>query len=184
MKIYLTLACVLSLSACGLQQTLQDTSRQTRCCPGGLGTCPDCAWPNSARGTTWTVLGQQDHSGSSHEPIIAVGADDQTDPFMGDTPLNVDLPILCLEPLVAPSPSNQMSLQIKPRVAISATKPGLQARSLNTSDSICQQQFGNGWRMAHNTDAPNLTVLVAYGQIEPQTRFWVAIDHKPTSPKP
>jgi hypothetical protein len=38
--------------------------------------------------------------------------------------------------------------------------------------------------MAHNTDAPNLTVLVAYGQIEPQTRFWVAIDHKPTSPKP
>ncbi len=187
MKIYLILACVLSLSACGVQQTLQDTSRQTRCCPGGLGTCPDCAWSDHARGTTWTVLRQPANLGSSTEPIVTVGADAQTDPLMGDTNLDVDLPILCLEPLdtsgslITPDQGN---FPINARVAISATKPGLQARSLNTSDSTCQQQFGNSWRMAHDTDAPKLTTLVAYGQIAPKTRFWVAIDYKHTNPTP
>jgi hypothetical protein len=181
MKIYLTLACVLSLSACGIQQTLQDTLVQTR--DGGY--CPDCSWANSARGTTWTVLGQQDNPRG--EDVVVVGADAQTDPYMGDTPLEVDLPILCLEPLVAPSrliTPDQGNSPINARVATSGTRSGLQARWLSASDLICQEQFGEDWRMARNTDTPNLTVLVAYGQIEPQTRFWVAIDHKPTNPTP
>jgi hypothetical protein len=180
MKIYLTLACVFSLSACGVQQTLQDTSTQTR-----EGYCPDCAWANNVRGTTWTVLGQQDNPRG--EDIVVVGADAQTDPYMGDTPLEVDLPILCLQPLAAPSrfiTPDQVHPPINARVAASGTKSGLQARWLSASDSICQEQFGDEWRMARNTDAPDLNVLVAYGQITPQTRFWVAIDHKPTNPMP
>jgi hypothetical protein len=178
MKMHLILACVLGLSACN--QQLQDTSKQTR-----EGYCPDCAWANPARGTTWTVLGQQDNPRG--EPIVVVGADAQTDPIMGDTDLNVDLPILCLQPLVIPTRvgvPNQGQLSINARVAISTTKSGLQARSLQTSDTTCQEQFGEGWRMAHNTDAPDLNVLIAYGQITAQTRFWVAIDHKPTDPTP
>lgn len=183
MKIYLTLACVLSLSACGVQQTLQDISRQTR-----EGYCPDCghAWIHD-RGTTWTVLGQQDHSGSSDEHIVVVGADAQTNALEGDTDLSVNLPILCLEPLMAQShviTPHQVNPQINARVATSGTKPGLQARSLDTSDLTCRQQFGDGWRMAHDTDSPNLSVLVAYGQISPLTRFWVAIDRKPENPTP
>jgi hypothetical protein len=183
MKIYLTLACVLSLSACGIQQTVQDTLVQTR--DGGY--CPDCAWANSVRGTTWTVLGQQDNPRPGGEPIIVVGADAQTNPVIGDTDLNVDLPILCLEPIVELSRvviPDLGNTQINARVAITGTTPGLQARSLDTSDSTCQEQFGDGWRMAHNTDSPNLSVLVAYGQIAPRTRFWVAIDHKPTNLAP
>jgi hypothetical protein len=175
MKIVLTLACVLSLSACGVQQTLQDTSKQTR-----EGYCPDCAWANSARGTTWTVLGQQDNPRG--EDIVVVGADAQTNSIQGDTPLEVDLPILCLQPLVTPSrfiTPDQTNPTINARVALSGTKPGLQARSLSASDETCQQQFGDGWRMAHDTDSPNLTILVGYGQIEPDIRFWVAIDRKP-----
>jgi hypothetical protein len=176
MKIYLTLACALSLSACGSQQ---DISRQLR---EGPGYCPDCgvAWINTDKGTTWTVLGHQDNPRG--EDIVVVGADAQTNSIEGDTDLNVDLPILCLEPLVTPSrfiTPNQTNPTIHARVALSATKPGLQARSLSTSDDTCQQQFGDGWRMAHDTDSPNLTILVAYGQIEPDTRFWVAIDRKP-----
>jgi hypothetical protein len=182
MKIYLTLVCALSLSACGVQQTLQDTSRQTR-----EGYCPDCgmAWIHANKGTTWTVLGQQNNPRG--EDIVVVGADDQTNALEGDTDLNVDLPILCLEPFITPSrfiTPDQSNSPINARVALSGTKPGLQARSLDTSDSTCQQQFGDGWRMAHDTDSPNLTVLVAYGQIEPQTRFWVAIDRKPENPTP
>jgi hypothetical protein len=184
MKIYLTLACVLSLSACGSQLgSQQDISRQLN---QGPGYCPDCghAWIHD-RGTTWTVLGQQDSPRG--EDIVVVGADDQTNALEGDTDLSVDLPILCLEPLVAPRrfiTPDQSDFPINARVATSGTKSGLQARWLSVSDATCQEQFGNGWRMARNTDTPNLTVLVAYGQIEPQTRFWVAIDPKPTNPTP
>jgi hypothetical protein len=177
MKIYLTLACALSLSACGVQQTLQDTLVQTR-----EGYCPDCAWsPQAHRGTTWTVLRQPDNSGLNTEPIVIVGADAQTNALEGDTPLNVNLPILCIEPLIEMNRIVTSDLDNPPihaRVAISETKSGLQARSLNTSDSTCQQQFGYGWRMAHDTDAPDLNVLVAYGRIAPMTRFWVAIDRQ------
>jgi hypothetical protein len=181
MKIYLTLVCVLSLSACGVQQN-QNTPVQTR-----EGYCPDCgkAWLSASRGTTWTVLRQQDNLGSNSEPIIVVGADAQTDPLLGDTDLDVALPILCLEPLVVPNrfgTLDQFNSPINARVATSATKSGSQARWLSASDFICQEQFGNGWRMAHDTDAPDLNVLVAYGQIAPYARFWVAIDKKPTSP--
>jgi hypothetical protein len=186
MKIFLTLVCALSLSACGSQLTSQqDVSRQPR---PGPAVCPDCAWGNFAMGTTWTVLGQQVNPRG--ENIIVVGADAQTDPILGDTHLSVDLPILCLEPLPAPiqviisNQNNLQTIEINARVAISATASGLQARSLDTSDDICQQQFRGGWRMAHDTDAPDLNVLVALGQIAPRTRFWVAIDPKHTNPMP
>jgi hypothetical protein len=179
MKIFLTLACVLSLSACGTQQVLQATSPQTR---EGPGYCPDCAWMN-VRGTTWTVLGQPDNP----RPIIVVGADAQTDPITGDTHLSFELPILCLRPQ-APIDVvilNLGTFQINARVAISTPTIGAEAQSIETSDSICRQQFGDGgWRMAHDTDAPDLNSLVAFGQIAPKTRFWVAIDPKHTNLKP
>jgi hypothetical protein len=186
MKIFLTLACVLSLSACGSQLAVQqDVSRQPR---PGPAVCPDCAWASFAMGTTWTVLSQQVNPRG--ENIIVVGADAQTDPILGDTHFRFDLPILCLEPLPAPiqviisNQSNLQTIEINTRVAISTPISGSEAQSIETSDSICQQQLGDGWRMAHNTDTPNLNVLIGLGQIEPRTRFWVAIDPKHINPTP
>ena len=139
-------------------------------------------------GMTWSVQEQRGNG------LVHVGHWGQSDPYNGDTPASVSLPILCLKidnlpvPVgITPDFYNGWS---RGYVALSTSVVGSTLTSRATADSICASQFGAGWRMAEFHDGRYGSSLQysggwsfwAYGWIASGARFWVAINDQAANP--
>lgn len=107
------------------------------------------------------------------------------DPYDGDTACSVALPILCIYVSGAPDPNPECSSYYngwsEGHVAITAAVRGTDLISKANADSICQGQFGAGWRMAefHDGDPDGNSAgwnFRAYGSLPDYVRFWIYIN--------
>ena len=140
----------------------------------------DDAW----RGMTWRVLDSQDG-------VVRVGADQATNPYSGDTSATADLPLLCLNQDGRAAPGG-LALDFYNGWAggeVRATPPvnGTALTSRKTADAFCATEFGVGWRMAEFHDGQvdgqrGGWRFYANGQLQPDVRFWVAIDDQKANP--
>lgn len=143
--------------------------------------------PSLRLGMTWAVLGQT-------EGHVHVGADAQTNAYMGDTSVDVFLPMLCLlvDGREAPSGLDFDFHNGWARGAVQAT-PAIAGAALETverADEICAETFGAGWRLAEFHDGrygPDFSAsggwsFWAAGALPGGTRFWVGINDQPANP--
>ena len=128
-------------------------------------------------GLTWT-------KNADYGSFIRVGCSG-CDPYDGDTACSVALPILCIYVSGAPDPDPSLSSYYngwsEGHVAISTPVKGDDLFSLTNANSICEGQFGAGWRMAEFHDGdPNGNGagwnFRAYGSVPDYVRFWVHIN--------
>lgn len=136
---------------------------------------------------TWTVLGSQ--SGAVH-----VGSDGQTNPYSGDTTLDQSLPLLCVN-VNGQAPPQGIAFDyyngwLRGSVGITAPVQGLSLGSKATTDAVCSDTFGAGWRVAefhdgrHGADFSQQGgwTFWGYGSIASGTRFWASINDQPANP--
>ncbi|MFI1968322.1 hypothetical protein BLA24_13325 [Streptomyces cinnamoneus] len=117
-----------------------------------------------------------------------------SNPYQGDTPASAVLPVLCLKVDGSPVPDG-----ITPgfytgwaQGTVAASRPvrGSRLNSRNAADSVCQAEFGAGWRMAEFHDGhygPDLAwtggwTFWAYGSVPAGTRMWTAINDQRANP--
>lgn len=139
-------------------------------------------------GMTWTSLEQR--AGG----VVHVGANNQTDPYSGDTPATASRPVLCLlvnnSPVPAGITPDFYNGWARGSVRLTASVRGEQLTTRAVADAFCARSFGAGWRMAEFHDGwygPNLSssggwTFWANGTIPVGTRFWVAINDQPANP--
>jgi hypothetical protein len=125
------------------------------------------------RGTTWRTLKQG-------EGVTLVGADDATNAEKGDTAATADLPLLCLNVDGRPAPKGVDSW-VGGEVRLSPAVNGTSLTSRKVADLLCATEFGGGWRVAGTRDGTGWQLLAA-GQTDPDTRFWVAAEDAPANP--
>ncbi|MEV4624960.1 S8 family peptidase [Micromonospora sp. NPDC049523] len=143
----------------------------------------------SHAGMTWRVLEQR------ADNVVRVGADELTNPYLGDTPASAALPLLCLLGTGAPVPAgivpNQYAGWSSGSVQITAPVLGSQLTSLAAANAVCAATFGTGWRMAEFHDgvysAGRFTLrsgwsFWANGTPAANTRFWAHINDQPANP--
>ena len=88
--------------------------------------------------------------------ICMVGADEQTEPYKGDTPLEKAIPILCIKKADIPVP-NGLKTTFHCGWAggeIRLTKPikGKHLTSLKKTNELIKKEFGEGWQIAEFHD--------------------------------
>jgi hypothetical protein len=136
------------------------------------------------RGMTWRLLDTRDG-------IVHVGADQATDPYRGDTSAASDLPILCLEQDGRPSPeglaTNFYDGWASGQVKLTPPITGSALTSQRIADQVCAAEFGPQWRMAEFHDGqangePGGWRFYANGNINTDSRFWVAINDQNANP--
>jgi hypothetical protein len=146
---------------------------------------------------TWTTL-QLKKSWDNEHSYALVGSDANTNPYQGDTILSKSLPILCIKKQDLPKPSF-----IEPHSTpggasrgswsggyIGLTKPiqGVKITSLEKANQMCQQAFGEGYRMAQFHDGEGSRAgwdfwgEVVNLKFNLQDRFWVHISDQPANP--
>jgi hypothetical protein len=140
---------------------------------------PTAASACECKGMTWRW---RSHTGE----VDNVGTDNLSNAYQGDTSCSVSLPILCLRKEGLPKPS-----YITPdfyngwtggRIQLTTPRPGTELTSWAVADSICEQSFGPGWKMAEFHDGGGGWGWYAYGSVSTTGRFWVAINDQPANP--
>ncbi|WP_380283967.1 hypothetical protein [Kitasatospora purpeofusca] len=137
--------------------------------------------PGGHAGMTWTTLEQR------ADNVVHVGFDDpsRSNPYVGDHPSSVVLPMLCIyqDGRSAPSgvPTSGYHAWSGGEVRVTAGLAGWQLPSRAAADRKCADSFGGGWRMAEFHDG-NGWGLWANGTLPAGTRFWTAIDDQPANP--
>lgn len=128
-------------------------------------------------GMTWTKA-------ADYGATVRVGCSG-CDAYDGDTACSIALPILCIYVSGAPDPepwrASYYNGWSEGHVAISAPVKGSDLISEANASSICQGQFGTGWRMAefHDGDPDGNNAgwyFRAYGSPPNYVRFWVYIN--------
>lgn len=138
------------------------------------------SWDDSGcRGLTWVARRELGEA-------VLVGTDDTSDPYQGDTSCSATLPILCLNVTGAATPAG-LSPDFyqgwsRGVVALTAPVEGYALTSWDEADARCMEAFGPGWAMGEFHDGGGGWNWWAYGAIDPDVRFWVAIDDKPANP--
>ncbi|MBB4893442.1 hypothetical protein FHS39_002473 [Streptomyces olivoverticillatus] len=152
---------------------------------------PDAAHaapPATHPGLTWAKLAD------GPDGSVQVGSGASSNPYQGDTPASASLPVLCLKADGSPVPDG-----ITPgfyagwaQGTVAASRPvrGSRLNSRNAADSVCQAEFGAGWRMAEFHDGhygPDLNAtggwtFWAYGTLPANTRMWTAINDQRANP--
>lgn len=130
-------------------------------------------------GMTWTLI---ERNGSySH-----VGADAQTNPYIGDTNPAISLPILCVRVDGRPPPPGIVfdfyNGWVAGELSLSAPVSGLLLTSRQVADDYCASTLGNGFRMAEFHDGGGGWSYWGQGVLSAANRFWVAIDDQPANP--
>ncbi len=120
------------------------------------------------RGTTSRVLRR-------HEAYVQVGADDQTNPYQGDTSSATFLPVLCIKRDNRPAPpgisGGWTGGEVKATPPIAASV--LTSRAL--ADIMCVEEFGDGYRMAELHEGAGGEGWWAEGVLDTTPRYWVAV---------
>lgn len=130
-------------------------------------------------GMTWKLI---ERNGSySH-----VGADTQTNPYIGDTNPAISLPILCVR-IDGRAPPPGMSFDyyngwVAGELRLTAPVSGLSLTSRAVSDGHCANIFGQGFRMAEFHDGGGGWTFWGQGVLSAANRFWVAINDQPANP--
>ncbi|MFF4409214.1 hypothetical protein ACFY2W_28840 [Streptomyces sp. NPDC001262] len=146
--------------------------------------------PATHPGLTWARLAD------GPDGTVQVGGPggSPSNPYQGDTPASAVLPVLCLKADGSPVPDG-----ITPgfyagwaQGTVAASRPvrGSRLNSRNAADTVCQAEFGAGWRMAEFHDGhygPDLAAtggwtFWAYGTLPAGTRMWTAIDDQRANP--
>ncbi len=139
---------------------------------------------STCKGMSWTLLQQ----GGG---VTRIGSDRKTNPWRGDTSCSASLPILCIDQNFQGWPSSGYSDGwAYGRVDATMPVPGTRLTSRGAANGICQQAFGDRYRMAEFHDgAAGVAIgaysgwdFWAYGGVEPGQRFWVANNDQPANP--
>jgi hypothetical protein len=155
---------------------------------------PITQYQQSVKAMTWTTL-QLIKSWNNQNYYALVGSDINTNPYEGDTLITESLPILCIKKANLPKP-DFVSPHFTPGGAmrgtwsngyIALTKPiqGLEITSLKVANEICQQTFGEGYRMAEFHDGAAWDFwgeIVNNANFTLQDRFWVFINDQQANP--
>ena len=111
---------------------------------------------------------------------------DSCNPYAGDTSCDSARPILCVRMDQSPAPANLTFGFYNGWVpgVFASTSPvvGERLTSLAAADSICEDELGQGFRMAAFHDAEGdggWTYTGKRGAIDSQSRHWVYIDDQP-----
>ncbi|MFI9722071.1 hypothetical protein ACIHFE_20810 [Streptomyces sp. NPDC052396] len=148
----------------------------------------DAAGPATHPGLTWGKLAD------GPDGTVRVGTGNAGNPYQGDTPASAVLPVLCLTVDGSPVPDG-----ITPgfyegwaQGTVAASRPvrGSRLNSRAAADSVCQAQFGAGWRIAEFHDGhygPDLGStggwsFWAYGDLPANTRMWTYINDQNANP--
>jgi hypothetical protein len=158
---------------------------------------PPPAVPNPApavkKGMTWGTYAADAITGTATVSCQGAPASQNPnqgacDPYQGDTPGNIKLPVLCFHKLGMPYPvsntgassnaSNWSGGVIATTPAVSPIAMGWQTRS--QVDGYCASQFGPGWVVAEFHMGQGWK-FGAYGNVgKPgKQRFWVDINNQP-----
>ncbi|MEV7022580.1 hypothetical protein [Kitasatospora sp. NPDC093558] len=129
-------------------------------------------------GLTWANLEQR-------ADIVHVGRDGQSNPYLGDTAPDAQLPVLCIlqdnRPAPAGIPTTGFHAWARGEVRATAPTPGSDLTSRADADAICSAAFGDGFRMAEFHDG-NGWSFWASGTLPTDTRFWTAINDQRANP--
>lgn len=134
----------------------------------------------SCKGMTWVVHRQ-------FNGLVQVGADQSSNPFVGDRDCSQRHRVLCIkvDGYSPPYASNGVNFSNGWSGGIVKASPGISGNDINTrekANAFCQQNFGAAYRMAdfHTGSMGTLNTdgweFWAYGSLEPNARFWVAIN--------
>jgi hypothetical protein len=131
------------------------------------------------RGMTWVLKKQEGD-------LVAVGHDDLTDAYKGDTDVSAMLPILAIRREKLPKPEG---LVIESRYyewsggTVALTRPvfGYRLTSLEEANRIVQEELGPKWCMAEFHDGWGWNFW-AYGNVPAHQRFWVHINDQKANP--
>ncbi|MEU3751499.1 hypothetical protein AB0H17_01850 [Streptomyces olivoreticuli] len=162
------------------------TAAALLCAPTAAHAAPPATHP----GLTWAAIAQGP-DGTVH--VGGLGGT-PSDPYRGDTPASAVRPVLCLKVDGSPVPDG-----IAPdfyagwaQGTVAASRPvrGSRLNSRGAADSVCQAEFGAGWRMAEFHDGhygPDLGAtggwsFWAYGDLPAGTRLWTAINDQRANP--
>lgn len=147
---------------------------------------------------TWTTL-QLIKSWDNKNSYGLVGSDINTNPYEGDTFINQSLPILCFKKSDLSKPNFVVSHKTPGGADrstwsggyIGLSKPiqGFKIESLAIANAICEETFGEGYRMAefHDGESGNAG-WDFWGEILPENnftlldRFWVYINDQSANP--
>lgn len=142
----------------------------------------------SCKGVSWTVHRQLDG-------VVQVGSDRATNPYRGDTGCGASLPLLCLQRDGSFPPNSSAGLDYTDgwasgKVMITAPIPGSALTSAEIADTLCNETFGGGARMAQFHDGNSGTQIGAksghdfwaLGSLPVGERFWVRISDQPANP--
>ncbi len=149
-----------------------------------------------AKGTTWGTYGPglvSIHGGTTPDPAttgaVTVSCNvtnppthtdrgsalNMCDPYLGDWHVLRRLPLLCVKPGAEPPPPVAVPGWTGGSVAVTRPVYGVQLIGLAAADNLCQQEHGEGWRMASHHDNPGGWLFTAKGNTPTDTRFWVLI---------
>ncbi len=113
-------------------------------------------------------------------------AGDDCNAYTGDTLCTETMPVLCVNDVGADDPGygNTGAGWVGGDVALSAIVSGcLLTPGQTAGDTICAEQFGEGWRMLEHHDGGGFDGR-GYGLLGPgevPDRFWTAIDNQPAN---
>ena len=132
-------------------------------------------------GITWIRKGQIG-------PYSLVGRHAETNAYTGDTSCTEAWPLLCIQPLDIPPPT-EVELEIGfyrgwtgGRIALTEPVYGTELTSLAATDQRCVDAFGTGWRLGEFHDGGGGWNWWAVGEIPLEARFWLWIDDQPANP--
>ena len=149
------------------------------------------------KGMTWGVYPSNPITGTAY--VSCQGAPNSPnqnqgacDPYAGDTPGNLKLPVLCFKALGQPNPVPNVNPASDPAYwsgGVIATTPPVSPIAMNWQGkpsavvtAYCVSQFGPGWQVAEFHMGQNKGwKFGAYGNVgQPgRQRFWVHINNQP-----
>jgi len=149
------------------------------------------------KGMTWGVYPHDPITGAANVSCQGAPASPNPnqghcDPYNGDTPGNMRLPVLCFSKLGMPNPVSNVSPPSDAAYwsgGVIATTPSVSPIAMGwlnqpraTVDAYCAAQFGPGWQVAEfHMGQGNGWKFGAYGNVgKPgKERFWVHINDQP-----
>lgn len=130
-------------------------------------------------GLTWSKTSHDSTNGTDYVNTSGGNA------YVGDTDCNTTLPILCIKNDFSPIPPGFVpgyyNGWVGGHIALTLPLPGTALTSLVAADSYCDYAHGRGYRMAEFHDGGGGWGWTAYGNVNPDTRFWVYIDDQPAN---
>jgi hypothetical protein len=116
--------------------------------------------------------------------LVSINFDAATNVNTGDTPVDVNLPVLCFYSTYVYYLTDPISTELRATTPIPGyllTSPTSRTGSLG--DEECKKAFGQDWRMVDVIDIGTMAaVKFQDGSLDPNTRHWIRNYFKPANP--